>query len=934
MLSYPNSQIGLIVQIAFFDADSNELTSYKKGTLFERFTARLVEMSGYRNVQLRAKRSSLEYDIEATSSLHNRKLFGEAKAHEASMSGKEASAFVGKLLPLALSEDGVDGLFISTSPFTPEADDYLGSLRRAGTTVAGINLRTLAGDEIPSFLAERGIGIPEPHLREKVERETGLQAFDAWIIVAERGDFFVVSLGQNVMSTATEFSVFSLAGDWIAISDLEATRLSNQVSDLKELKLLAPQAPQERSGDDAHTLPAVVAGSGWFDYKFPSPPECFIGREAALIEIDKFLTEISGGSTTLRAAQVLSRSGVGKSSLLLKVAASDRGVAAVTVDGRNLRVPADLRLVAAELVELVNESSGSGISIPARQDDIREAFASVGRHLKSQNQLALLQIDQFEALLSRPPVFQAILDLLIACTSLNLPIVWIMARKNDLAATYDEGAAIDLLQMNQLSRPIRLDDFSPPEERALLSRLASELGAPVSQALAEALLTFSAGFPWLLKRVCAHVISMSREGVSQANLSRGGLRAEDLFSEDLAGLEEGDKALLKTLAANMPNTASELSRRLEGEVSVHRLTQNLNDFLGKKLLRLSGDVYDTYNDVFKAYLLTDRIPFQTRFVFRVTPGPAFALLSRIAEEGPMDMGDFITRVGGNATATYNKLRELRLLGFLDPQPGRVALSPEAAAALESDNLGDYLRRALRSNSLVGRLLDLIANEDSVSFDDISSLLQRELPHITASVTTWSSYASVMVNWVRYAGLLDVEGDRVRSKESVSDELLLHRAFTRGTFSAGTFLPSVRPSMVKSLLIYLHDGAKTGAEIRAKFGGRASASLIRDSQALGLVDDQSDRIELSAQGRAIVGNPEELSEKSVAMLCLGKPNISSLLSVAAEGPVSIEKQQAIVSRFGVANWTEGTWKWRLGILNSWVVASGQAKSGRAGIRLTV
>ncbi|MGC9538363.1 restriction endonuclease [Streptomyces sp. UG1] len=581
------------MRIAFFDAESDELSSQQKGRLFEKFTARVVELCGYRDVVIRAKRASLEYDIEANSALHDRKLYGEAKAHEASMSGKEASAFVGKLLPLAVGTEGIDGLFISTSPFTPEAEDYLRSLSSAGASIAGISLRTLAGGQIAQFLNEGNICISEAQLREKAAAVTGLAPCDAWITVADRGDFFIVTLGQSVMSTAANFAAFSLTGDWISLSSEEARRLAKQISDLEELRFVSPQAPEVKVSGDAQTLPTVVAGSGWFDYKFPSPPECFIGREAALVEIDKFLTEVRGAETSLRAAQVLSRSGVGKGSLLLKVAASDRAICAVTVDGRNLRVPSDLRLIAAELVELVNQIGDPAITLPVSQDAIRQSFTSTGSYLRDSGQLALIQIDQFEALLSRPAVFQSVLDLLIFCTTLSLPIAWIMARKNDLAATYDESAAIDLSQMNELSRAIKLDDFSPPEEQALLDRLAVELGAPVSQTLSEALLTFSAGFPWLLKRVCAHVLSMSREGVTQANLSRGGLRAEDLFNEDLAGLEEGDKALLKTLAANMPNTASELSRRLEGEVSVQRLTQKLNEFLGRKLLRLSGDVYDT-----------------------------------------------------------------------------------------------------------------------------------------------------------------------------------------------------------------------------------------------------------------------------------------------------------------------------------------------------
>jgi hypothetical protein len=46
------------------------------------------------------------------------------------MDGKTLAAFVGKLLPLAMTER-VDGLFISVSPLTPDAGDYMSSLAAA-----------------------------------------------------------------------------------------------------------------------------------------------------------------------------------------------------------------------------------------------------------------------------------------------------------------------------------------------------------------------------------------------------------------------------------------------------------------------------------------------------------------------------------------------------------------------------------------------------------------------------------------------------------------------------------------------------------------------------------------------------------------------------------------------------------------------------------
>ncbi|MGC9538362.1 hypothetical protein [Streptomyces sp. UG1] len=76
----------------------------------------------------------------------------------------------------------------------------------------------------------------------------------------------------------------------------------------------------------------------------------------------------------------------------------------------------------------------------------------------------------------------------------------------------------------------------------------------------------------------------------------------------------------------------------------------------------------------------------------------------------------------------------------------------------------------------------------------------------------------------------------------------------------------------------------------------------------------------------------MTEQRIASLCLGKPNVAAILSAAADGPVNFEKEREVLARFGNANWTDGTWKWRLGILNSWLAASGQAKASRVGVRL--
>lgn len=922
------------MQIGFFDSGSDELTPQVKGQIFERFAKRLVEYTGYRDVVLRVKRASLEYDVEAVGNLSGRQLNGEAKAHEAAVAGKEVSAFFGKLVPLAAASDGgLDGLFISTSRLTPEGDDFLRSLTPTVLNGLRLTFTTLIGQAIPTFLSERNYCISEQGLRQAVTSATALHPHDTWLLLGVHGDVLLATAGPTAASAATHFLCFALNGDRADLPPDDVRRLRRQMTDLANLVFLPPAEMPKSDLSETPALPGVLAGTGWFDYKFPSPPDCFVGRDAALGTVTRLIRTVADGGTSIRAIQILSRSGVGKSSLLLKVAASSGEVAQLseTVDGRNLLAPGDFRLVVAALIRAASTALETQLAVPGSQEDVPTALAEAGEALRTHSLVAAIQIDQFEALLGRPDVFRTFLDLLAGTTERAVPIVWVLARKNDLAATYDESAAVDLTRLNELSLPVHLVDFSPPEEQTLLDRLAEEMEAKLSKELAEALLTFSAGFPWLLKRVCSHVLSMSRAGASQLELTRGGLRAEDLFDEDLAGLDEADKALLRVLAAHLPNNAGELGRRLEGEVSFQRLTVKLNDFLGRKLLRLSGDVYDTYNDVFKSYLLTGRIPFQARYVFRVTPGPALGLLPVILEEGGADTATFARRLGGNTTATYNKLRELRLLGILDPEVGKVRLSAEAEAALETDQLGSFLRQALRANALVSSVLDLISRSEAVDLRDVTQLLRTELPHIQARDTTWTTYASILINWLRYAGMVDVEGDHVKPRESASDELVLRRAFNLGNFAAGVFVPSVRPSKVKQLLEMLKDGAVTRTSVREHFGASSVAAVIRDARSLELVDDDGTTVALTAQGRALVADRAVLRDRDVAVLCLSKPNVRNLLAAAADNNLSAEQQREVLSRYGSASWSDQTWVWRMGILASWAVASGQAKGGRRGLR---
>jgi hypothetical protein len=264
--------------------------------------------------------------------------------------------------------------------------------------------------------------------------------------------------------------------------------------------------------------------------------------------------------------------------------------------------------------------------------------------------------------------------------------------------------------------------------------------------------------------------------------------------------------------------------------------------------------------------------------------------------------------------------------------GRVSLSPETQAALEADELGELLRLRLRSNALVVRVLDLIGSRESVTVDDVREELQTQLPHVDVADSTWSLYARQLAAWLDHAGLIYVEGERLATREFPAEEPLRVRAFSGARFVPGTFLPSVRPRLVVELVEDLRDrGEITRAAAYERWGHQTAPGLLRDAENLDLVVQSSDVIKPAIQAQILFRRTASVNELDVAQLALTKPNVRAVVEAAESGPLDSEAQQEIIENFGSTNWTPPTWRWRMGILRAWLVASGQVESGRGGVR---
>jgi hypothetical protein len=248
----------------------------------------------------------------------------------------------------------------------------------------------------------------------------------------------------------------------------------------------------------------------------------------------------------------------------------------------------------------------------------------------------------------------------------------------------------------------------------------------------------------------------------------------------------------------------------------------------------------------------------------------------------------------------------------------------------TNTLSEFIRASLKSNGLVQLVLEQLGRDEDVEIATIIEILRNELPHVDAADNTWEGYALSMAAWMRYAGLVNQAGTVITLREVVGNEMGRKRIFRSGSFG-DAFLPGVRPSVVLEALERLRTGPISQTEFRDGYQ-RVGAALIRAGSAFDLFEWNGAELRAGRRGRALLDSGRALTERDVAELCLGEKNVRAILDALSDKPLGVDEQRQIIERFGTTTWTDLTWKWRLGILRTWIVGTGQARAGRGGLRL--
>jgi hypothetical protein len=392
------------------------------------------------------------------------------------------------------------------------------------------------------------------------------------------------------------------------------------------------------------------------------------------------------------------------------------------------------------------------------------------------------------------------------------------------------------------------------------------------------------------------------------------LHLEDLFEEELSELDEIERGYLTRIVSFLPATYHALAHRFDGDPQLPRMIEKLTN---RRILRSSAGTIDTYNDVFKDFLLHARLPERSHAaLFKAGPVPVMKAFRLLGATNTIDVVAFGEALGKTQGATYNTLRELRIVGLVARKPEGWIVPAVVRDYEHQGRLGEYVRQTLLKNGAVSDFLAVLEKDGPADIATTIGFLKDHFSFTQAKDSVWDSYARAFISWLTDLLLVVVGPDGAVSLARPIDNLSealgnLHLRGRGARPKRAAFLPSKELSVLERVLALVGGGSVSAARLR-----RGEKVALQDLMKLQAVEVQDD-------GRLVARiAPAQLRE--LAGRTIDGDAYRRFWRAAKK---RIPKHEAILQCFGVSELAEST-RHELGIkLLNWGRALGHVPKER-------
>lgn len=292
-------------------------TTTDKGRILEDLTRKILKQQQY-EVSETIRVTGIEIDAWAKHKITGQKIIVECKAWDSSLPGE----VIPKLLGNVGLRDASAGWLISTGPLSKDAKGIVSEWEDESNQKRS-QLAFYTTDRIIDLLVDSHVIVSPNTISKKIDEKFSLND-NALLLLMPSRKVWVIPVQNHMEGISTMVVAFDAeTGNRIINKDVlnEIKAHKNSYSSMQWISIDNTVGYKEEAllKEELNSIVTVISGDDWSDYR-PARPEDFVGRKAILTDIIKFLDAVNNGLSDTRLFSIKAPSGMGKSSVVLKLA--------------------------------------------------------------------------------------------------------------------------------------------------------------------------------------------------------------------------------------------------------------------------------------------------------------------------------------------------------------------------------------------------------------------------------------------------------------------------------------------------------------------------------------------------------------------------------------------------------------------------------------